>query len=71
MIERFTPEWASVESYRHWKGWYRFETGEADHLAERAYEAVGGYPLRKFLNRLGKKGKAKDELIARWLKKEE
>jgi hypothetical protein len=41
MIERFTPEWASVERYRHWNGWDKFQTGEADHLAERAHEAVG------------------------------
>jgi len=46
MINHFTPEWASAERYRHWKGWDRFEPGEADELAEKAYRTVGAYPLR-------------------------
>lgn len=71
MVERFTPEWASAERYRHWKGWDRFEPGEADHLAEIAHQAVGGYLLRKIPKPHRRERKSKAELIARWLKKEE
>ncbi len=71
MVERFTPEWASAERYRHWKGWDRFEPGEADHLAEIAHQAIGGYPLRKIPKPPRQERKSKAELIARWLKKED
>ncbi|MFQ6080974.1 MAG: hypothetical protein ACE5OW_04845 [Candidatus Bathyarchaeia archaeon] len=47
MINDFAPDWASIGRYRHWKGWDRFETGEADRLAEKAYQTVGAYSLRK------------------------
>jgi len=71
MVERFTPEWASAERYRHWKGWDRFEPGEADHLSERAHQTVGGYPLRKIPKTPRRERKSKAELITKWLKKEE
>jgi len=43
-LEDFTPEWARPGRFRHWDGWDRFERGEADELALRALELVGGYP---------------------------
>ena len=43
-LEDFTPEWARPGQFRHWDGWDRFEQGEADELAMRALELVGGYP---------------------------
>jgi len=70
MMDHFTPKWASIEGYRHWKDWDRFEPGEADHLAEIAYQIVGAYPLRKIPKPPRREGKSTAELITRWLKKE-
>jgi len=70
MIDNFTPEWASAERYRHWKGWDRFELGEADRLAEKAYRIVGPYPLRKIPKPPRPERKSTAELIAKWMKKE-
>jgi len=36
-INNFVPQWTDLEHYRHWKGWDRFEAGEADRLAEKSY----------------------------------
>jgi len=41
-INDFAPKWTELERYHHWKGWNRFETGEVDRLAEKAYRTVGG-----------------------------
>lgn len=68
-VNSFSPKWASREHYRHWKGWDRFETGEADGLAETAHEIVGGYPLRMSKPLTGKR-KSTTEPITRWLKEE-
>ncbi|RLF15436.1 MAG: hypothetical protein DRJ97_03940 [Thermoprotei archaeon] len=43
-LSSFDPEWVRPDVYRHSRDWRRFEVGEADELAQRAYEAVGGYP---------------------------
>jgi hypothetical protein len=42
----FDPSWTSPSAYRHSGEWRRFEEGEADELALKAHEVVGGYPLR-------------------------
>jgi len=68
IIDHFTPEWASADGYRHWKGWDRYESGEADPLAERAHRIVGAYPLRKTSKPPTRKSTA--ESIIRWLKRE-
>ena len=70
MISEFTPEWASVERYRHWNKWDTFEIGEADHLAEKAYQVVGAYPLRKLPKPPRTKRKSTAEMIMKWLKTE-
>ncbi|RLI19324.1 hypothetical protein DRO54_08640, partial [Candidatus Bathyarchaeota archaeon] len=66
-IRIFSPEWIRVNSFRHWTGWDNYEEGEADSLAIKAYEVVGGYPLRH-LPKVSKTRKAKlDELIMKWI----
>mgnify|MGYP001059452827 CR=1 FL=1 len=35
-INSFYLDWVSVEHYCHWNGWNKFETGEADSLAQKA-----------------------------------
>ncbi len=44
-LEDFTPEEARLGGrIRHWEGWRHFKEGEADRLAEKAYQLLGGYP---------------------------
>jgi len=44
-LENFHVEWASPSGYKHFPdAWRRYEDGEGDELAERAYETVGPYP---------------------------
>lgn len=50
-LDRFTPEWASLEGYRHYDGWDRYVVGEADHLASKAYETVGPRPSKPRVKR--------------------
>lgn len=69
-INDFNPEWASVQHYRHAREWDRFKIGEADGLAEKAYQVVGAYPLRKIPRPFKWEEKSTAELIAKWLKKE-
>ncbi len=40
----FDISWANPEKPKHYTGWDRFEVGEGDDLAEKAYREVGGYP---------------------------
>jgi len=70
MVSEFTPDWTSVERYRHWNEWDTFEIGEADHLAEKAHQVVGAYPLRKLPTPPRAKRKSTAKLITRWLKRE-
>ena len=43
-IEDFHPEWANPESYKHDpSSWRRFEVGEGDELAGKAYASIGPY----------------------------
>jgi len=43
-VEEFRLDWADPRSYRHYPdSWRRFERGEGDELAERAYSSVGPY----------------------------
>ncbi|MEM3565444.1 MAG: hypothetical protein QXK47_04250 [Candidatus Bathyarchaeia archaeon] len=66
-IDNFSPEWIKPSNFRHNHAWRNFQKGEADTLATKAYETVGGYPtpLRK-----GKpRGKRLDQQIKEWLQK--
>jgi hypothetical protein len=43
-LESFHVEWASPSGYKHFPyAWRRYEEGEGDELADRAYAAVGPY----------------------------
>jgi hypothetical protein len=43
-LENFHVEWASPSGYKHFPhAWRRYEEGEGDELAEKAYAAVGPY----------------------------
>ena len=69
-VDSFYLDWVSVERYRHWTGWDKFETGEADSLAQKAYQAVGAYPLRKFPMPRKQRGRSAAEMITKWLRRE-
>lgn len=44
-LDDFTPEEAKLgRVQRHWEGWRNYKVGEADELAVKAYNLVGGYP---------------------------
>ena len=64
-LDEFTPDWARPGSFRHWRGWDRYEPGEADELALRALEVVGPYP-RPYKPRR-RKTKRVEEMIMRFL----
>lgn len=43
-LESFHIDWASLSGYRHFPyAWQRYEGGEGDELAERAYATIGPY----------------------------
>ncbi|MEM4700156.1 MAG: hypothetical protein QXT74_04305 [Candidatus Nezhaarchaeales archaeon] len=64
-LRDFDVSWIEPGGYRHSGEWSRYEEGEADCLALKAYEAIGGYP-RKVRRR---KYERVDEAIARALSK--
>ncbi len=64
-LEDFTPEWARPGRFRHWEGWDRFEPGEADELALRALELVGGYP--RPYRRRRRKTRSLSDMIRKYL----
>jgi len=70
-INDFVPQWTDILDYRHWKGWDKFEAGEADKLIEKAYQTVGAYPLKTQTKNPEQKDKATKDLITKWLEKEE
>jgi len=65
-LDDFTPEWTRPGSFRHWRGWDRYESGEADELALRALELVGGYP--RPYRRRRRKTKRVEDMIMRFLR---
>jgi len=67
-LDEFSPEWLSPENYEHWSGWNNHVRGEADRLARKAYELVGGYPLRSVRASGKQKAKSTAELISKWLR---
>jgi len=67
-ITDFSPEWISPTSFRHDPSWRESIRGEADGLAESAYEAVGGYPVGPRLRK--RRNLPLDKQIMKWLQKE-
>jgi hypothetical protein len=66
-LDKFSPEWIQPSKFKHNPAWRDFKKGEADTLAMKAYETVGGYPAP--LRREKSKGKRLDQQINEWLKK--
>lgn len=72
-LDAFTPEWADPGSFRHYEDWSHFVAGEADELAIKAYEAIGGAPRVSLRSpRLRRRAHPPlDEQIARWMMRPE
>ncbi|MBS7653211.1 MAG: hypothetical protein QW486_06410 [Candidatus Bathyarchaeia archaeon] len=67
-LEEFSPEWIRPEKFRHNDDWRNFKKGEADGLALKSLEHIGGYPLIR--RRRTRRTKRLDQQIVEWLKKE-
>lgn len=65
-LDKFALEWIDPYNFRHDTRWREFKEGEADRLAEAAYRALGGYPLKSKRRR---KTKPLDEQIMKWLQR--
>jgi hypothetical protein len=63
-LHHFDPSWVDPQSYVHDKDWTLYEEGEADELAEKAINVIGGFPLRRTR---GRKYPRLDKAIAKWL----
>jgi len=68
-LDEFSPSWLSLDGYKHWREWDSYVRGEADQLARKAYESVGGYPVRRIQAVRKRKTKSTAELISKWLRK--
>ncbi|MEM1566615.1 MAG: hypothetical protein QW510_06010 [Candidatus Bathyarchaeia archaeon] len=66
-VDDFSPEWIKPQNFRHNPAWRSFRKGEADDLAIKAYETVGGYPSPS--RRRKPKSERLDQQIIKWLKK--
>jgi hypothetical protein len=66
-MDDFSPDWIKPSNFRHNPAWRDCQKGEADTLAIKAYQTVGGYPAP--LGRGKPKSKRLDQQINEWLKK--
>lgn len=66
-LDDFSPEWIQPSKFKHNPAWRDFKKGEADALAIKAYETVGGYPAPSRKEK--SKGKRLDQQINEWLRK--
>lgn len=66
-LSNFTLDWIKLRSFKHYQDWDRFKLGEANKLAQKAYEVIGPYQLRKRL--IHKKHPPLDKQIMRWIEK--
>lgn len=64
-LENFGLSWLDINKFKHNMRWREYVEGEADDLAFKAYEAVGGYPYN--LRYKIRKTKPVDEMIRDWL----
>lgn len=68
-IDDFNLDWTRVEEYRHWENWDRYEIGEGDHLAEKAYKQIGAYVVKTQSKTNSKpERKATESSITKWLR---
>ncbi|MCS7139128.1 MAG: hypothetical protein N3F04_02155 [Candidatus Nezhaarchaeota archaeon] len=61
----FNPSWVNPNAYNHDGRWQSYEEGEADELAEKALNVIGGFPAKKARAR---RFPRVDEMIVKWLK---
>lgn len=66
-LDSFSPEWTQPFRFRHNPSWREARRGEADELALKAYQNIGGYPLKRPTRT--RKTKRLDQQISEWLKK--
>jgi hypothetical protein len=66
-LDSFSLEWVHPSAFKHNGGWRDFRKGEADQIALKAYNEVGGYPLQRFGRR--RRSKSLDQQIQEWLQK--
>jgi hypothetical protein len=59
-LEDFDISWTSPGNFKFSSEWNRFSRGEADALAKRAYESIGGYPI---VSRRRRKGKRLEDML--------
>lgn len=69
-IWEFNPSWTQPINYRHSGEWRKYEEGEADELALRAHEVIGGYPATRRKRKRRRFDKV-DEAIAKALLRRE
>jgi len=63
-LSYFEPSWVNPASFKHYYDWDRYVEGEADSLAEKAVEVIGGFPPRRYYRR---KHPKLDQAIKKWL----
>jgi hypothetical protein len=66
-LDSFSLEWVCPSAFKHDGGWRSFRKGEADQIALKAYDAVGGYPIHRLDRR--RRSKRLDQQIQEWLRK--
>lgn len=68
-VDSFSPEWIQPANFKHNIAWRSFKKGEADALALKALETVGGYPMLRAVKRRKAKSKKLDQQINEWLRR--
>ncbi|MEM0240369.1 MAG: hypothetical protein QXP29_02740 [Candidatus Nezhaarchaeales archaeon] len=63
-LHHFSPSWIDPQGYIHNKEWTLYEEEEADALAEKALNVIGGFPVRRSRTR---KYPKLDEAIVKWM----
>jgi len=56
-LDDFDISWTSPGNFKFSRDWNKFSRGEADALAKRTYESIGGYPIMR------RKGKRLEEML--------
>ena len=68
-LDNFYINWTKLDDFRHNTSWKKFKEGEADELALKAYETVGGCPYIGGRYKRKRKTKKVEDMISRIIKK--
>jgi len=68
-LENFDISWIKLDGFRHNTTWREFKEGEADELALKAYETIGGCPYIGGRHRRKRKTKKVEDMISKIIKK--